>query len=584
MDIGDVGSFVLQNTNSGFFDDGLGQEPDINIQTDIAEPQVLNIDSVDNFASGVSFENSGDDPYAQDPFANAKDPFAGGDNNSVVSNDSEPYQQVQKKPTIKPVSRGPPPRASAPSNSHAPSSSHAPSRPPMATRQNTQSSNYSQRAPQEPPRRSSNLGLDDDFNMLMNPDKKVKEPVVDEPDVGFKESPDDDYQGSGGYSGSGGDYSGSGGDYSGSNDYSGGYGDSYAPREPERPREPEKPQKKKFENADQEKLYYLKHFREMEREGYDFGEEKFSMRNSLDELKMEYLVRTEHASKKSSIRRYKSMIMTGVTGLEMLNKRFNPVGLDMDGFSTHLYQNDLESFDEPLRKIQEKYKDTEDYMSPEVELISTFFMCAFEFYMAKRLADTLGPNLAKAISSDKNLMGGLMNASMRASDQQQQGYQGQQVPGQYGQTPGQLNPMQAGHQMPAMTGPSQDLGSILSGLNLGSLFQGLGSNNLSSLSGSPVPQAQTNTEYNPNPNVRSGELPPNAYGNFLKPPESDRRHEDPMEMMPTDNTGGARFRNSGTAGDDDASIASENSEIRTISIGKMKPTKKKPTNKKVLNI
>jgi hypothetical protein len=399
------------------------------------------------------------------------------------------------------------------------------------------------RESQKKPRKS------DDYNQFMNKEKKIKESEIDNDNVNdpydetgyFSEKSDDDYR----------------------------YKESRGEQKEETRGEFKE---RKFETLEQEKLYYLKHLKMMkdDNEGITFSED-FSMRTSLDELKMEYIVQTERLSRKSALSEYKQTILGTANFIELINGLFNPTNgwVKLDGWSQSLELN-FEQFHNTLVKLYEKYKDSDDLMSPEFNLLRLFIQSAFIFAISQKVTDIFTPQLSKVISQDSDLSSRLFNATMNAANMSaQQGHfnmpqqrnqnmnQNMNMNQNQNQNPN-MNPnqnpnmnqyvnMQAQNinrngPMPfdvnKMSGPSEDLNTLLSSFGLGTM---------------PMPH-----------------------------PEPVKLRKDPQEKYPVPTKVSTRIPNLDIRGDpsnpsDDiisvGSLESDASEIRHVSIGKNKKKK-----------
>jgi hypothetical protein len=113
---------------------------------------------------------------------------------------------------------------------------------------------------------------------------------------------------------------------------------------------------------------------------------KLDMNNSLEEIKNEYeRVRSEIQNERS-VGFYKRMLLLGVQGVEMLNTKFDPVGVDLDGWSEAMgYSLENQDYDELMAELVEKYKGA-GQMSPEVKLVFMIISSATMFSVSKRIA------------------------------------------------------------------------------------------------------------------------------------------------------------------------------------------------------
>lgn len=166
------------------------------------------------------------------------------------------------------------------------------------------------------------------------------------------------------------------------------------------------------------------------------------MNNSLDEIKNEYeRVRNEIQTSRS-VEFCKRMLLLGVQGVEMMNTKFDPLGVDLDGWSEAMgYSMENQEYDEVLTELYEKYRGKSS-MSPEVKLIFMIISSATMFTVTKRLTKLDSENMFK------NFLGNMMNNQQSQHPQaQQQQFQQQSFPQQsFPQAQQQFKPQR--HPMP----------------------------------------------------------------------------------------------------------------------------------------
>lgn len=130
------------------------------------------------------------------------------------------------------------------------------------------------------------------------------------------------------------------------------------------------------ETEKKEKSDFLNKLQRLEQKGFPVAR-KFTMDNSLEEIKTEYLRLVDARNLEASLKFQRQMLMGAITGFEWLNGRFDPFDLKLDGWSENVHEN-VEDFDEIFEELYDKYKD-KGKMSPEVRLIMAVggsgFMC-----------------------------------------------------------------------------------------------------------------------------------------------------------------------------------------------------------------
>lgn len=110
----------------------------------------------------------------------------------------------------------------------------------------------------------------------------------------------------------------------------------------------------------------------MDRKGV--GGTKMTMANTLDEINAEVARRKDSKGLEASLRFQRSMLTTVTHGMEILNNRYDPLGVQLDGWSEQVNEN-IEDYDEIFEELYDKYKD-KSKVAPEVRLIMSLGLSA----------------------------------------------------------------------------------------------------------------------------------------------------------------------------------------------------------------
>jgi hypothetical protein len=187
-----------------------------------------------------------------------------------------------------------------------------------------------------------------------------------------------------------------------------------------------------FEKERQEKVEYLNKLQRLEGKGYTISK-RFTMDNSLDEIKQEYTRLVDARNLETSLKFQRQMLMGAITGMEWLNNKFDPFDVKLEGWSESVHTN-VEDFDEIFEELYDKYKDR-GKMPPEMRLMMAVagsgFMChvSNSFFRQKMptMDDVLrsNPMLAKQMAAAAAQQAGpgfgnFMGMAMGMPQQQQQ--------------------------------------------------------------------------------------------------------------------------------------------------------------------
>jgi hypothetical protein len=134
---------------------------------------------------------------------------------------------------------------------------------------------------------------------------------------------------------------------------------------------PEEERKKKAE--------IINKLNRLESKGYTLTKH-FSMDNTLEEMETEYNRLVDAKNLEASIRFQRQCMMGVVTGFEFLNGKFNPLDVQLDGWSESVHEN-IEDFDEVFEELYDKYKGRGN-MPPEAKLMMSLVGSGFMFHMS----------------------------------------------------------------------------------------------------------------------------------------------------------------------------------------------------------
>ena len=155
-----------------------------------------------------------------------------------------------------------------------------------------------------------------------------------------------------------------------------------------------------------EKVELINKLQRLEAKGFPVTRH-FTMDNSLEEIKQEYLRLVDARNLEGSLRFQRQMMMGLVTGMEWMNNKFDPFDLKLEGWSESVHEN-VEDFDEIFEELYDKYKDRGKVV-PEVRFVMALagsgFMCHMSnsFFRQKMpsMDDILkkNPELAKQMAA-----------------------------------------------------------------------------------------------------------------------------------------------------------------------------------------
>ena len=167
-----------------------------------------------------------------------------------------------------------------------------------------------------------------------------------------------------------------------------------------------KDDKKRLMEEKQELLYK---FYRLEQRGIR-SSRRFTMESNLEDMKIEYSKLTRQIEVEQSIKFQRRALMAIVSGLEFLNKRYDPFDVKLDGWSESIMES-VEEYDNVFERLHEKYKSKSE-MAPEIELMLSLAGSAFMFHLTKTLFKSAMPNMADIAKQNPELMQNVAQAMM----------------------------------------------------------------------------------------------------------------------------------------------------------------------------
>ena len=90
---------------------------------------------------------------------------------------------------------------------------------------------------------------------------------------------------------------------------------------------------------------------------------------------------------KDGVKFSRRMLLAFTSFTEFMNRRYDPFGVDIDGWSDAVMQN-ISEYDRPFERLVRKYQGRAE-MAPEVELLVTLGSSLFMFHLSKSLANRM---------------------------------------------------------------------------------------------------------------------------------------------------------------------------------------------------
>jgi hypothetical protein len=141
------------------------------------------------------------------------------------------------------------------------------------------------------------------------------------------------------------------------------------------------------------------------------GNGRLNSYSSIEEIRTEYKRMTYSIEVDRSIKFQKRMLIATVTGLEFLNKKFDPFDLQLDGWSENMMEQ-TDDYDGVFEELHNKYKNKIE-VAPEIKLIMMVGGSAMMFHLTNSMFKQ-AVNVSQVMSQNPNLQRDMMEAVQRA--------------------------------------------------------------------------------------------------------------------------------------------------------------------------
>jgi hypothetical protein len=176
------------------------------------------------------------------------------------------------------------------------------------------------------------------------------------------------------------------------------------------------------------------------------GNSRLNSYSDIEEIRTEYKRMTYSIDVDRSIKFQRRMLIATITGLEFLNKKFDPFDLQLDGWSENMMES-VDDYDGVFEELHNKYKNKIE-VAPEVKLLMMVGGSAMMFHLTNSMFKS-AVNVTQVMQQNPGLAQDMVAAVQRA----------QAESGSF-QVPTSAGPPQQGLRG-EMRGPGIDFGSLM---------------------------------------------------------------------------------------------------------------------------
>ena len=139
----------------------------------------------------------------------------------------------------------------------------------------------------------------------------------------------------------------------------------------------------------------------------------------IDELRNEVKRITYSIDVDKSVKFSRRMLIACTTGLEFMNKKYNPFEIQLDGWSENVMEN-VDDYDEVFEELYVKYR-SKMHVAPEIKLIMMLGGSAMMFHLTNSMFKSVMPNMNDVIKQNPGLVQNMMSAVQNTVPKSQQG-------------------------------------------------------------------------------------------------------------------------------------------------------------------
>jgi hypothetical protein len=179
----------------------------------------------------------------------------------------------------------------------------------------------------------------------------------------------------------------------------------------DKPQEPPKVELS-YQETRLRKIEMLRKLSEIKTKGFTLSKE-YDFNSSLEEMEYEFELLKSFADKRNGVKIFKGGLLQAVSVIEFLNDKYDPFDFHLSGWGDHL-QLEVDSWEDVLEEIYEKYKGSGRKMAPEVKLLYLIIASAGAFHFTKSQSSKL-PGLDSVLASNPGLLSSIINPTKNSS-------------------------------------------------------------------------------------------------------------------------------------------------------------------------
>jgi len=162
-----------------------------------------------------------------------------------------------------------------------------------------------------------------------------------------------------------------------------------------------------YKSIDDEKADLLNKITRLEKKGIR-SIERLNMHSSIHDIRGEVKRMSYSIEVDQSVKMQRRMLIACVTGIEFLNKRYNPLDIHLDGWSESVMDG-VDDYDDVFEELYVKYRGKAK-MAPELKLMMMLGGSATMFHLTHSMFKSAMPQMNDVIKQNPDLIKSMMSA------------------------------------------------------------------------------------------------------------------------------------------------------------------------------
>lgn len=164
---------------------------------------------------------------------------------------------------------------------------------------------------------------------------------------------------------------------------------------------------KGYDTIEDEKAALLTKIERLKKKGIQ-GSNRLNIYSDVEELRTEFKRMMYSVDLDQSIKFARRMLVACTTGIEFLNKRFDPFDVKLDGWSETVMEN-IDDYDGVFEELHNKYKTKID-MAPELKLVMMLGGSAMMFHLTNSMFKSAFPSMNQVVKQNPDLVKNMVDA------------------------------------------------------------------------------------------------------------------------------------------------------------------------------